>query len=141
MQQLARDERGFGPVGVYLLSGMAVFYRWTEERSRNQQNGFGTLLLSPEAPMSEKPSTTLPGTVEKIIKPLSEDEPEKAQIAIEGADHLYREIRIDNTLTDENGDPVRLKPGAEVEVTVEAPPEATTPASKTEKTAVSDNKA
>jgi hypothetical protein len=91
--------------------------------------------------MSEKPSTTLPGTVEKIIKPLSEDEPEKAQIAIEGADHLYREIRIDNTLTDENGDPVRLKPGAEVEVTVEAPPEATTPASKTEKTAVSDNKA
>ena len=91
--------------------------------------------------MSEKPSTTLPGTVEKIIKPLSEDEPEKAQIAIEGADHLYREIRIDNTLTDENGDPVRLKPGAEVEVTVEAPPEATTPAPKTEKTAVSDNKA
>ena len=91
--------------------------------------------------MSENPSTTLPGTVERIIKPLSADEPEKAQIAIEGADHLYRDIRIENTLTDENGDQVRLKQGAEVEVTVEAPPEATTPASKTEKTAVSDNKA
>ena len=77
--------------------------------------------------MSEKPSTTLSGTVEKIIKPLSPDDPEKAQIAVEGADHLYREIRIENTLTDENGDQVRLKPGAEVEVTVEAPPEATTP--------------
>jgi len=77
--------------------------------------------------MSEKPSTTLPGTVEKIIKPLSPDDPEKAQITVEGADHLYREIRIENTLTDENGDQVRLKPGAEVEVTVEAPPEATTP--------------
>jgi hypothetical protein len=77
--------------------------------------------------MSEKPSTTLPGTVEKIIKPLSPDDPEKAQIAVEGADHLYREIRIENTLTDENGDKVRLKPGAEVEVTVEATPEATTP--------------
>ena len=77
--------------------------------------------------MSEKPSTTLPGTVERIIKPLSADDPEKAQIAIEGADDLYREIRIENTLTDQNGDKVRLKPGADVEVTVEAPLEATTP--------------
>ena len=39
--------------------------------------------------------------------------PEKAQIAVEGADHLYREIRIENTLTDENGRKVGLKPGAE----------------------------
>jgi hypothetical protein len=77
--------------------------------------------------MSEKPSTTLPGTVEKIIKPITPGDPEKAQIAIEGADHLYREIRIENTLTDENGDKVTLKQGAEVEVTVEAPPEGTTP--------------
>jgi hypothetical protein len=77
--------------------------------------------------MSEKPSATLPATVEKIIKPLTPGEPEKVQIAVEGADHLYREIRIENTLTDENGDEVRLKAGAEVEVTVEAPPEATVP--------------
>jgi predicted DNA-binding antitoxin AbrB/MazE fold protein len=71
-----------------------------------------------------KPSTTLPGTVEKIIKPIHPQEPEKAEIAIEGADHLYREIRIENTLTDENGEPVRLKEGAQVEVTVEADPKA-----------------
>ena len=58
--------------------------------------------------MSEKPSTTLPATVEKIIKPLLPSDPEKAQIAVEGADHLYREIRIENTLTDENGAKVRL---------------------------------
>jgi len=83
--------------------------------------------------MSEKPSTTLPGTVEKIIKPLSPDDTEKAQIAVEGADHLYREIRIENTLTNENGDQVSLKPGAEVEVTVEAPPESTTPKSDKDK--------
>jgi hypothetical protein len=75
--------------------------------------------------MSEKPSTTLPATVEKIIKPIVPGEPEKAQISVEGADHLYREIRIDNTLTDENGKKVALKPGAEVEVTVEAQPQAT----------------
>jgi hypothetical protein len=76
--------------------------------------------------MTEKPSATLPGTVEKIIKSPFPGEPEKAQIAVEGADHLYKEIRIENTLTDENGDKVQLKPGAEVKVTVEAPPEATT---------------
>ncbi|MFZ0953591.1 MAG: hypothetical protein WAN17_15065 [Candidatus Sulfotelmatobacter sp.] len=79
--------------------------------------------------MSEKPSTTLPATVEKIIKPLYPSEPEKAQLAVEGADHLYRELRIENALTDENGDKVRLKQGAEVEVTIEADPEATAPKS------------
>ncbi len=77
--------------------------------------------------MSEKLSTTLPATVEKIIKSPHPNEPEKAQISVEGADHLYREIRIENTLTDENGAKVRLKPGAEVEVTIEAPPEAVAP--------------
>ena len=77
--------------------------------------------------MTEKPSTTLPGTVEKIIKSPDPKEPEKAQIAVEGADDLYKEIRIENTLTDENGDPVSLKKGAKVDVTVEADPEATTP--------------
>jgi hypothetical protein len=80
--------------------------------------------------MSDKPSATLPATVEKIIKSPSPGVPEKAQIAVEGADHLYREIRIENTLTDENGDKVRLKPGADVEVTVEAEPGATTPKSE-----------
>jgi hypothetical protein len=77
--------------------------------------------------MTDKPSTTLPGTVEKIIKSPYPGEPEKAQIVIEGADDLYKEIRIENTLTDEKGEEVRLKQGAEVEVTVEADKEATTP--------------
>jgi hypothetical protein len=77
--------------------------------------------------MSEKPSTTLPATVERIIRPLFPSEPEKAQIAVEGADHLYRELRIENTLTDEHGDTVKLKPGAEVEVTIAAGPGATIP--------------
>jgi hypothetical protein len=76
--------------------------------------------------MSEKPSTTLPATVDKIVRSPYPSEPEKAQITVEGADHLYRELRIENTLTDENGDRVRLKPGAEVQVTIEAEPESTT---------------
>jgi len=39
----------------------------------------------------------------KLSKPILPSEPEKAQIAIHGADHLYREVRIENTLTDETG--------------------------------------
>jgi hypothetical protein len=75
--------------------------------------------------MTDKASTTLPGTVQKIIKSPDPSEPEKAEIAVEGADELYKEIRIDNTLKDENGNEVQLKVGAPVEVTVEAEPEAT----------------
>jgi hypothetical protein len=76
----------------------------------------------------EKPSVTLPGKVDKIIKPPDPADPEKAQINIEqGADPLYKEIRIENTLTDEHGKQVRLKPGAKVEVTVEASPSGITP--------------
>jgi hypothetical protein len=78
--------------------------------------------------MSENPSTTLPGTVEKIIKSPHPGVPEKAQIAVEAADLLYREIRIENSLTLENGGEVRLKVGVDVEVTVEAKPEDTIPA-------------
>jgi protocatechuate 3,4-dioxygenase beta subunit len=76
----------------------------------------------------EKPSVTLPGTVEKVIKPLVPNEPEKAQITVHDAEDLYKEIRVENTLTDEHGKPVKLKPGAHVEVTIEADPKDTTPA-------------
>jgi hypothetical protein len=77
--------------------------------------------------MADKPSVTLPGTVEKIIPSPEPSTPEKAQISVEGADDLYKEIRIENTLSTESGRQVRLKKGAEVEVIVEADPKATTP--------------
>lgn len=38
-------------------------------------------------------------------------EPEKAEIAVEGADHLYREIRVENTLENGKGKKVKMKPG------------------------------
>ncbi len=69
----------------------------------------------------KRASTKLPGTVEKVIKPHPfSGEPEKAQIAVEGADHLYRELRVPNKLTDEEGHPVKLKQGTEVEVKIES---------------------
>lgn len=73
----------------------------------------------------KKPTVTLPGTVEKIIPTRYSSEPEKAEISVDGADPLYKEIRIENKLEDEEGREVGLKPGAPVEVTIEAEPEAT----------------
>lgn len=76
---------------------------------------------------ADKAAVTLPGTVEKIIPAIDPSEPEKAQITVQGADDLYREIRVENTLQDKAGNPVGLKKGAKVEVTIEAEPGATKP--------------
>jgi len=67
----------------------------------------------------------LRGTVAKVVKPLISSQPEKAEIEIHEADDLYREIRVDNELVDENGEKVALKPGAEVDVILEADSDAT----------------
>ncbi len=72
--------------------------------------------------MTMNPSTTLIGTVEKIIKSRVFCEPERAQIVVEGADHLFKELRIENALTDAVGNRVHLKLGAKVQLTVEAEP-------------------
>jgi hypothetical protein len=70
----------------------------------------------------EQPSTTMPGTVDKIIPSRRPRQPEEAQIAVDKAGRPHRDFRIENTLTDEHGDDVKLKKGAHVEVTVTAEP-------------------
>ena len=77
--------------------------------------------------MDSNPKTSKPGVVEKIVKSPLPDEPDKAQIAVEGAEPLYREIRIENKLEDASGKQVKLKQGAHVTVTVEADPKQTIP--------------
>jgi hypothetical protein len=74
--------------------------------------------LNLDAERTGKARTTVPGTVDKIIPILHPNQPEKAQIVVKGADD--RDLRIENTLIDENGDEVGLKKGAHVEVTVTA---------------------
>jgi hypothetical protein len=76
--------------------------------------------------MSKTKRKRLRGKVEKVLKPIVPLEPEKAQISVDEADELYREIRVENALTDENDESVRLKPGAEVDVILEADTDATT---------------
>jgi hypothetical protein len=74
-----------------------------------------------------KPKTKKPGRVKKVIQPPHPDIPEKAEISVEGADDLYKEIRIENTLQDDRGNEVKLKEGAQVDVIVEADSDATVP--------------
>jgi hypothetical protein len=67
----------------------------------------------------------LQGKVQKIIRPVHPSLPEKAQIEIAECDVLYREIRVENEVVDENGEKAGLKPGAEVDVIVEVDSSAT----------------
>ena len=76
------------------------------------------------ARIAQHPSVSMPGTVDKIIPPPRPRQPEKAQIAVDGAHRPHRNLRIENPLLDENGDDVKLKKGARVEVTVSAEPKA-----------------
>ena len=77
--------------------------------------------------MTKRPQTTKPGTVRKIVPSIDPSEDEKVQIELHDGDHLYKEIRIDNTLTDEKGKKVKLKKDADVNVTIEADEKDTTP--------------
>jgi hypothetical protein len=70
----------------------------------------------------EQPSTTMPGIVNKIVPSSPPSQPEKAQISVDRTDHR-RNLRIENSLTDEHGDDVKLKKGSHVAVTVTAEPE------------------
>jgi hypothetical protein len=53
---------------------------------------------------------TLAGTVRRVIDRSALEEPQQAQIAFAGADYLYDELRIPNTL--------RWEEGKSVEVTI-----------------------
>jgi len=70
--------------------------------------------------ITEQPSATVPGTVNKIIPSSQPSQPERAQITVDAPERKYRNLRIENSLTDEHGDDVKLKKGAHVDVTVTA---------------------
>jgi hypothetical protein len=67
-----------------------------------------------------RPRRTFRAVVQKIVKPVHSDQVEKVEIVIPAADDLFREIRIENALSDPDGQPVALKNGAQVDVTIEA---------------------
>jgi hypothetical protein len=68
----------------------------------------------------ELPSASVPGTVLKIIPPNRRGQPESAKIGLDAPDERNRDLRIENTLTNEHGQDVKLKKGARVDVNVTA---------------------
>jgi len=75
--------------------------------------------LKLDAERTGQARTTVRGTVDKSSRFYIQSQSQKAQIVVkEGAGD--RDLCIENTLIDENGDEVRLKKGAHVEVTVTA---------------------
>jgi hypothetical protein len=70
--------------------------------------------------MKKHSNVTLPAKVQQIIAAPYPSEPEMARILITGADPLYDELHIENSLTDGNGEVVRLKQGAEVFIIITA---------------------
>lgn len=82
--------------------------------------------------IAEPPSTTLPGTVDKIISSRGRRQPEEAQISVDMAARRHRKLRVENSLTDAHGDEVKLKKGARVDVTIAAEPKTSIAKSKKE---------
>jgi len=63
----------------------------------------------------KRPSKTISGMVQRIVKGAYPDNAERAEITIAEAEYLFREIRVENTFTDVDGRPVALKQGARVD--------------------------
>jgi hypothetical protein len=68
----------------------------------------------------KRPWKTLQAVVQKIVKSVYPGQAENVEILIPAADDLFREIRIENTFTDVDGQPIALKSGARLDVTFEA---------------------
>lgn len=65
----------------------------------------------------------LHGSVKKVIKPVHPSDPEKVEIDIHEAEDLYRDIRIDNVVTNGDGVKDKLKQGEDVDIILEADPD------------------
>jgi hypothetical protein len=92
----------------------------TELIGRKQQRRFTG--RPPLISHRSRPWKTVPAVVNKVIKTGIARQPEKAELSIAPADYLFREIRIENSLTGPDGQTVALKQGAHVDVTFEADP-------------------
>jgi hypothetical protein len=64
------------------------------------------------ARIPDQPSTSLPGTVDKIIPAPRPSQPEKAQIAVAGPDNRHRDLRI--RFHPNQRDLEKLRPGMSV---------------------------
>lgn len=68
--------------------------------------------------MSEDFAATFMGTVDQIIRNGNKDEVAKVQIIIDGADNLYREVRVPNMFRNMSGSATTLEEGDVVDVVI-----------------------
>ena len=87
-----------GYLGVYLLDRLA--------HSKSVTTSFKLRIAAGRLP---PPSSIMPGVVDKIVSASSLGAPEKLQITVDDPDRGYRELRMENVLTDENVEDVKLK--------------------------------
>ena len=102
-------------------SGKAILTSILTELARPRMSKSARMaeLNSDTTRISEQPRTIIPGTVDKLIPSPTPRLRGRAQISIKG-EAGYRTLRIENSLTDEHGDEVKLEKGGRVEVTVTA---------------------
>lgn len=106
-----QDEKDYNTFAI-LLSELSELIARKEQRRFKQ---YPRLVWQ-----RNRPWKTVPGVVNKLVKPSFADQPEKVEISINGAEDLFREIRIENKFNGVDGGPVALTNGAHVDVTFEA---------------------
>lgn len=72
-----------------------------------------------------RPWKTVHGKVQKIVKDVYRNRADLVEINIPAADHLFREIRIENTFSDIDGQQMALQAGTQLDITFEADLEGT----------------
>jgi len=77
--------------------------------------------------LTKKGWKLMPAFVNKVLKPFSSSGAEKIEISIPDADDLFREIRVENLLTDAKGNVLALQPGAHLDIRLEADKESLIP--------------
>ena len=73
-----------------------------------------------QTPAGDGALVTLRGSVEGIVSYVGTQSSDVVQVVIEGAEPLYREIRIRNPFQDANGNVITLQADSEVEITIRA---------------------
>jgi hypothetical protein len=106
-----QEEKNYEEFASELLELSELIARKHERRFQNQPS----LVWH-----RNRPYKTVPAIVNKIIQTGVARAPEKAEISVIPADYLFREIRIENSLTTSEGATVALKQGARLDLTLEA---------------------
>lgn len=102
-----------------------VLVRELDEVIGRKQRRFSERDGIPEKHRRSRPWKMISCSVQKIVQGFQQNNFEIVEITISEAEDLFREIRIENTFNDVDGEPVALKQGARVDVTLEADPKDT----------------